>query len=129
MSQQALPRREVPFRDVSVTAQMTQLPLRRACPVCGTRPESSRATYCSQRCRMVAFRRRHAQQSLDHELAAPDIAKPSRDHVVYECPECDSRFLGEQRCEECNRFCSRLGPGGYCPGCSEIVTVDELLER
>lgn len=129
MSRLPLPRPEVPFRDVSVTAQMLREAFQRACPICGTRPETSRATYCSQRCRMVAFRRRHAQQALDRDLATPGIAKPSREHVVYECPGCQTRFLGRQRCDDCHRFCRRLGPGGYCPGCSEVVTIDELLER
>jgi len=119
---------QVPFRDVSVTAQMAQDGERPGCPICGTRPESSRATFCSQRCRMVAFRRRHGRQQLALELAAPDLVKPSRDHIVYECSECETRYLGEQRCTECQRFCRRLGPGGQCPGCSDVITVDELLE-
>lgn len=129
MNQLPLPRPELPFRDVSVTAQTPQEPSQGTCPICGNRPETRRATYCSQRCRMVAFRRRHARQALDRELAAPGIARPSREHIVYECPQCQTRFLGRQRCDECHRFGRRLGPGGCCPGCSEIVTIDALLER
>lgn len=116
-----------PYGDVSVTAQMAQDGPRRACPICGTSPESSRATFCSQRCRMVAFRRRHGHQQLARELSADGLAKLRRDHIVYECPACEARYLGEQRCFECNRFCRRLGPGGCCPGCDDIVTVDEIL--
>lgn len=119
---------EAPYRDASVTAgRNTQSP--RSCPVCGEATGSSRATYCSAAHRMVAFRRRHGRQALDEELSVPSVSRPSRDHVVYVCPECESRYLGEQRCSECNRFCRRLGPGGCCPGCDEIITVDELLER
>jgi len=77
---------------------------------------------------MVAFRRRHGHQQLARELTAPSLSRPSREHVVYECLGCETRFLGEQRCSNCNRFCRRRGAGGYCPGCSDIVTVDELLE-
>lgn len=121
------PASQTPFRDVSVTAQMTQDALRRTCPICGTRPESPRAKFCSHRCQMVAFRRRQGHQQLARELAAHNLTKPAREHVVYECPECEARYLGEQRCDQCNRFCRRLGPGGNCPGCSDIITVDELL--
>ncbi len=120
---------KTPYRDASVTAQMAQEAVGRACPICGTRPESRRATYCSHRCQMVAFRRRHGLQQLAHELTAPSLARPSREHVVYECRDCQTRYLGEQRCSDCSRFCRRLGPGGHCPGCGDIITLDELLER
>ncbi|MGH9055983.1 MAG: hypothetical protein ACRDYY_09005 [Acidimicrobiales bacterium] len=110
-----------------MTAQMTQEAVPPGCPVCGTPPTSARATFCSQRCRMVAFRRRQGHRQVARELNPPILARPSRDHVVYECPECETRYLGEQRCPECNRFARRLGPGGACPGCSDILTVDELL--
>ena len=45
--------------------------------------------------------------------------------VVYECPSCEER-LSERRCPECNVFCRRLGPGGACAGCGEVVLVTEL---
>ncbi len=77
---------------------------------------------------MIAFRRRNGHRQLERELTAPSLTKPRRDHVVYECSGCQTRFLGEQRCDDCNRFARRLGPGGQCPGCSDIVTLEELLE-
>ena len=46
--------------------------------------------------------------------------------VVYECPGCGERYAGLGRCPECNVFCRRLGPGGECPSCAEIVLVEEL---
>jgi predicted RNA-binding Zn-ribbon protein involved in translation (DUF1610 family) len=49
-------------------------------------------------------------------------------HVVYECPGCEERFVDERRCAESNVFCRRLGQGGYCPSCGEIVAADELEE-
>jgi hypothetical protein len=47
--------------------------------------------------------------------------------VVYECPNCEERCV-ERRCPECNVFCRRVGPGGCCPSCGELVAVDELAE-
>jgi len=45
--------------------------------------------------------------------------------VVYECPGCEERLV-ERRCPDCNVFCRRLGVGGCCPGCGEIVVAGEL---
>ncbi len=45
--------------------------------------------------------------------------------VVWECGSCGERSL-ERRCAECNLFCSRVGSGGECPACSELVATDEL---
>jgi hypothetical protein len=45
--------------------------------------------------------------------------------VVYECPSCGERQSG-RRCSECNVFCRRLGLGGRCPACDEVVLVGEL---
>jgi len=35
---------------------------------------------------------------------------------------------GQQRCDDCNTFGRRLGEGGHCPACSEIITIKELLD-
>ena len=90
-----------------------------ACPVCGVwlEPEG-RQRFCSTRCRQRAWRRRH--------LAAvePVVA---RSDTVYTCPSCDARYLGQQRCEDHNTWCPRLGPGGLCPTCDEPVAVSDLL--
>ena len=45
--------------------------------------------------------------------------------VVWECGSCGTRSLG-RRCEECNLFCSKVGPGGECPECSELIATAEL---
>jgi predicted RNA-binding Zn-ribbon protein involved in translation (DUF1610 family) len=45
--------------------------------------------------------------------------------VVYECSSCGERGV-ERRCAECNVFCRRLGEGGRCPSCDEVVLVEEL---
>lgn len=47
--------------------------------------------------------------------------------MVYACPSCDTRFLGEQRCPDCGLFGRRVGPGGLCPHCEEPVALADLL--
>ena len=90
------------------------------CPVCGTPfPASGRRRFCSDACRQAAWRYRHTTPP----APADPIPKPD---VVYECPACDARYLGEQRCPDCNTFCRRLGPGGPCPHCDEPVTIADL---
>ena len=48
--------------------------------------------------------------------------------MVYVCPSCETRFLGEQRCPDCGLFCHRVGPGGLCPHCDEPVVLADLLQ-
>lgn len=43
------------------------------------------------------------------------------DATVYQCPECEERYLGE------HVFCRRLGVGGSCPNCDEAVAVMDLM--
>ena len=85
-----------------------------SCPVCG-QPYTpvGRQRVCSAACRQAAWRRRHPR--------APQAA------TVYECPSCDTRYLGQQRCADCGVFCRRVGPGGLCPHCDEPVTLADLL--
>jgi hypothetical protein len=47
--------------------------------------------------------------------------------VVYECLECEERFVDERRGSDCNVFCRRLGAGGRCLSCGEAVATDELV--
>jgi hypothetical protein len=93
-----------------------------ACPICAHsfRP-SGRRRFCSEACRQAAWRRRHP-------VALPPIPDHSpRQATVYLCPTCDTRYLGEQRCPDCNTFARRVGPGGLCPHCDEPVAVTDLL--
>jgi predicted RNA-binding Zn-ribbon protein involved in translation (DUF1610 family) len=46
--------------------------------------------------------------------------------VIYECPDCGERYLGQRRCPDCNLFTRRQGPGGHCPHCDELVTLKDL---
>ncbi|MDQ2728741.1 MAG: hypothetical protein M3Y91_12975 [Actinomycetota bacterium] len=90
----------------------------------GPLPPGRQRTTCSDRCRQAAWRRRHQTVT-----AAPEPVPAARSRkagVVYECPACDVRQVGDQRCE-CGSFMRRLGRGGFCSSCDEILTVEELL--
>ena len=71
-----------------------------------------RRRWCSDACRQSAWRRRRA---------APRPAQPAKIDTVYECPQCQARYLGVQRCEDCNTWCRRLGAGGPCPHCATLL--------
>ena len=94
-----------------------------ACPVCrqGFRP-SGRRRFCSAACRQAAWRARQPVMPL-----TPILARSPRPATVYECPNCETRYLGDQRCPDCGVFCRRVGPGGPCPACDEPVAVRDLL--
>jgi hypothetical protein len=86
-----------------------------ACPACGAAfaPES-RQRYCSTTCRQRAWRRRRE---------APTPPVPAKPTTVYECDSCAARALGEQYCVECRTFMRRVGAGGPCPHCDELVAL------
>ena len=52
-----------------------------------------------------------------------------RPAVIYQCPECDERYLDERRCPDCQLFCRRVGTGGPCPHCDEPVAITDLTEE
>jgi hypothetical protein len=98
------------------------------CPICAAAfAPIGRRRYCSDACKATAHRRRH------QPAPAPSRPLPAaaqrRTRTVYECPDCSTRALGDQRCDDCNTFMTRLGYGGLCPGCDEPVTLDELLNN
>ena len=106
---------EVPSGDVSVTA---------SCVACaGPLPSGRTRQYCSPACRQDAYRRRHQPARPSAKLPA---RRSRRDGTVYACGECESRYLGEQWCPDCNRPCLRLGAGGTCPSCEEVILSEEL---
>jgi predicted amidophosphoribosyltransferase len=97
-----------------------------ACPVCRTpfRP-AGRRRYCSdppEAGRQAAWRQRHPTP-----LPILPIRTP-RAETVYECGACETRYLGEQWCPDCQRPCRRIGPGGACPHCGDPVAVADLVE-
>jgi hypothetical protein len=52
-----------------------------------------------------------------------------RQGTIYQCPECETRCLAEQWCPDCSTPCQRLGAGGICPCCQEMITIEELTEN
>jgi hypothetical protein len=96
-----------------------------ACPVCHRRfVPSGRRRFCSDACRSSAYRRR--RDASRPGLLVP-AGRPKRPITIYECDNCGSRALGEQRCEQCGTFMRRVGIGGCCPSCDEPVAVAELV--
>jgi len=111
---------------VSASPQPTRKPACLACqaPLPAAR---GRQAYCDQACRQDAYRRRHATPAATPtNPLPPDTSR--RTGTVYACPSCQTRYLGQQRCDDCNIFASRLGRGGTCPDCDSLITLDELLE-
>ena len=97
----------------------------RECAACHAPLPAGRARqWCSNACRQNVYRNRHTPT-----LAAPAIPTntPRRPHTIYQCPNCETRLLGTQRCQDCGTFMTRIGHGGTCPCCDEPVTFDELL--
>ena len=67
-----------------------------ACPACGLSFEPlGRQRFCGTTCRQAGWRRQHAAP------VEPIVAKSD---AVYECEGCGSRYLGIQRCEDCNKW-------------------------
>ncbi len=104
----------------------------RACPICSTALPSARARFCSDACKQRAYRLRRLDASAADATALTRMLKRLGEltaHTVYECPLCETRFLGERRCQDCNRFCRALGLGGVCPHCDEPLLIAELLGK
>jgi len=106
---------DLPWRNDGVTTT--------SCPVCRRAFAAvGRQRFCSAACRQASWRQRHPTAL---PLLAPRVPRRA---TVYACPTCDARYLGDQRCPECNVFCTRVGPGGLCPHCDEPVALIDLLE-
>ncbi len=58
----------------------------------------------------------------------PNPAQLAALGTVYECPDCETRYLDERRCPDCNLFCRRIDHGGTCPHCEEPVTIKDLAD-
>jgi hypothetical protein len=99
-----------PVRDDSATT----------CEVCHAPfSPTGRQRWCSATCRQRAWRRRRG---------APRQPTPAKASTVYACSSCEARYLGEQRCEDCNTWCTKVGPGGLCPHCDEPVAISDLFD-
>ena len=110
----------VPSGDVSVTAQ--------GCGACGGQLPAGRSRrFCSQACRQAAYRRRHQPNA--RETVPLPRGRSRLQGTVYQCPECETRYLAEQWCIDCSQPCRRLGAGGSCPCCEEVITIEELTDE
>lgn len=91
------------------------------CEQCGAAlTPSGRRRYCSDACKQQAWRQRHAAPPAPaRRVAVVD--------TVYVCTDCDTRYLGERRCPDCNRFTRRIGPGAACPNCDEPIALSDIL--
>jgi hypothetical protein len=108
------------LRDDTVTTRRE-----RSCPACGLTFVADRPrVWCSNACRQRGYRIR-CRPPADTVVVLPVLLPKAA--VVYECPECETRYVGVQRCEGCHVFCRRLGPGGPCPHCDEAVAVTDLI--
>lgn len=94
------------------------------CQICSQSFTSRRrdARHCSPACTQRAYRLRHQSVS----KAEPLPQRLPKDYKIYQCPKCEARYLGMQRCEDCGTFCTLVGPGGECPHCGEAVAVADL---
>src|SRR5215207_1679327 len=102
----------------------------RACPLSATPLPSPRARYCSAACKQRASRLRQAHWRVPDPSTLARELKRLRTlvaHTLYECPTCGERYLGVQRCPECQHFCRTLGLGGTCPHCDEVLLISEVL--
>lgn len=103
----------IPLRNVGVTI---------ACPICQQHfTPVGRQRVCSAACRQSAWRRRQAV------LAPPLPQRAPKAATLYECPSCEARYLGDQRCPDCGIFCRKLGPGASCPSCDAPLLLTDLL--
>jgi hypothetical protein len=101
----------------------------RLCLVCEL-PARGRSAYCSDNHRVRAFRLRQRQELAFRPDALQAELRRRRQltaFTVYACDHCGERYLDQQRCDQCNRFCRVAGLGGCCPGCDEPVLITELL--
>ena len=59
--------------------------------------------------------------------SATDAAIAAALPVIYECPDCGELGVA-RRCPDCQLFTRRLGRGGRCSHCDELVTVADLAD-
>jgi hypothetical protein len=129
---QALPMHRSSERSVRCGSRYASPPTRRlgrACLLCGQPTGSARARYCTDACKQRAYRLRQPTTAGDPTALVGELKQRGQlgAHTIYECPECQTRYVGHQRCSDCNRFCRALGPGGTFSQCDEPLLLTELL--
>ena len=107
------PEPDAPVRDDGVTMGV--------CAACGRAfPKQGRGRFCDGACRQAAWRRRKATVA-----AMPPESHPALS-IIYECTVCEGRYVGQRRCPDCNLFNRRVGLGGPCPHCDELVAISDF---
>jgi hypothetical protein len=76
---------------------------------------------------MSAMGQAAAPNTLDDMTTALSRRRQLVAQTVYQCPSCEERYLGERRCPDCNLMCQKLGLGGCCAGCDEVLTIADLI--
>ena len=95
-----------------------------------TFPVQGRGVYCGPTCRQRAFRLRRRQANQPTLTRLTNHLRQAQrliDQTVYECSACNERFLGHRRCGDCHLMCRKVGLGGECGSCAEILTIADLL--
>lgn len=85
------------------------------------KPGPARASACLQ----IAYRRRHPKDRPDSR--PPQPGAPSGNTRSTYASSATPATSPPSGAPDCNRPCHRLGPGGECGSCGELLTVDELL--
>lgn len=101
------------------------------CLVCGTALTIRQQRYCTRACQQHAYRVRHQPPvPLDLPRLRVELQRQRKllQRTVYECPTCQTRALGEQRCADCNTFTRRIGLGGNCPECDAVILLIDLID-
>jgi hypothetical protein len=94
------------------------------CPVCAAPfTPVRRQCYCSPACKQKAFRARQPAPAL------PPRGPARRQAAIYQCGQCEQRYLADQWCHDCNRPCRLVGYGGPCLCCEEPITAAELFRQ
>jgi hypothetical protein len=118
---------EAPSREPSRTGISS-----RTCLICSAALSRTQQRYCTRACQQQAYRLRHRLPlRLDVTLLRADLKRRRQlaDHTVYECPSCETRSVGQQRCGDCNTFGRALGLGGHCPDCDSVLLLSDLLDQ
>jgi uncharacterized C2H2 Zn-finger protein len=98
------------------------------CPVCAAVfAPVGRQRYCSPACRQAGWRERRGIPATEPVVVPAGASR--RTITVYECPGCDSRFLGQQWCYDCGRPCIRVDLGGLCPHRNEPITIRDITDQ
>jgi hypothetical protein len=114
-----------PSREPSHTARSSP-----TCLVCGVSLSTPQQRYCTRACQQQAYRLRHRPPArVDMAVLRSELKQRHQltEQTVYECPSCQTRLLGDQRCTECNTFAHVVGLGGTCPECDAVVLLADLL--